>query len=76
MRTVGIVLMIVAVIELILAVELVSDATVVDPRYRLFLASWLETELWVDLRLLGAGLVTFAAALALLATARRAPDTA
>ena len=53
-RLIAIVLFVLAAVELVLAVELVDQGIAVDDRFRIFLVGWLETQLWVDLRLLGA----------------------
>jgi hypothetical protein len=59
------VLFAIAAAEVIFAVELVDQGSSVEDRYRVLLTSWLESELWVDLRLLGAGVATFTVAVVL-----------
>jgi len=72
-RLVAVALLVAALVEAILAVELVGQGASVDPRFRVFLAGWLETEVWVDLRLLAAAVVAFAGAVTLLLATRRTP---
>jgi hypothetical protein len=57
-----------------LGTQTVGEEHGVDPRNKVLVAAWLETELWVDPWLVGGGLVILIAAVVLFAVSR--PRTA
>ena len=56
---------------ILLGTQIVDQSHGADPSGKLFLASWLESELWVDPWMIGIGLVGLLAAILLLVFGRR-----